>query len=228
MSRLGLRLAAAALTAALLAPALPARASDLPPPPVLLALLRGTLSALNQANITGNYSVLRDLGAPAFRDANSSAALADRFRMWRERKLDFAAVLLLDAELSRAPSIGPDGALRLSGRFPTAPLKVGFDLVYQPVGGNWRLAAIDADVIEPEPEVTGSVAARPAPGAAPSATPARAAAPARSLAPAKPLAPATVATLTPGMELARNPPALPGLSRPRPAIPTPPGDRPKH
>jgi hypothetical protein len=146
------------LAAALLAPVAPAAATELPPPAVLLALLRGTLSALNQANITGNYSVLRDLGAPAFRDANSSAALADRFRMWRERKLDFAAVLLLDAQLARAPAIGPDGALRLLGHFPTAPLRVDFDLVYQPVGGNWRLAAIDAGVSAGDPEVTGSIA----------------------------------------------------------------------
>ncbi len=159
VSRLIYRLRIAALAAALLAPALPARATEMPPPAVLLALLRGTLSALNQANVTGNYSVLRDLGAPAFRDANSSAALADRFRMWRERKLDFAAVLLLDAQLARAPAIGPDGALRLSGHFPTAPLRVDFDLVYQPVGGNWRLVAIDADVSAADPEVTGSIAA---------------------------------------------------------------------
>jgi hypothetical protein len=159
VSRLIYRLGIAALALALLTPALPARATEMPPPAVLLALLRGTLSALNQANVTGNYSVLRDLGAPAFRDANSSAALADRFRMWRERKLDFAAVLLLDAQLARAPAIGPDGALRLSGHFPTAPLRVDFDLVYQPVGGNWRLAAIDADVSAADPEVTGSIAA---------------------------------------------------------------------
>lgn len=188
------RLYIAALASALLLPMGRASASDLPPPAVMLALLRGTLSALNQANITGNYSVLRDLGAPAFRDANSSATLADRFRMWRERKLDFAAVLLLDAQLARAPAIGPDGGLRISGHFPTAPLRVNFDLVYQPVGGNWRLAAIDADVSEAEPEITGSIAA-----AAP--------APARTI-------PAAA-------------PALPDLTRPRVAIPTPPGDRPR-
>lgn len=157
VSRLNFRLRTAGLALALLAPGAAAQATDLPPPPVLLALLRGTLSALNQANVTGNYSVLRDLGAPGFRDANSSAALADRFRMWRERKLDFAAVLLLDAELTRAPAIGPDGTLTISGRFPTAPLRVEFDVAYQPVGGNWRLAAIDADVSEAAPEVTGSI-----------------------------------------------------------------------
>lgn len=155
-------LSIAALCAGLLSPATlrQVAAAELPPPAVLLALLRGTMSALNQANVTGNYSVLRDLSAPTFREANSNALLADRFRMWRDRKLDFAAVLLLDAQLSRPPAIDPEGALRLSGYFPTAPLRVAFDLVYQPVGGNWRIAVIDAHVSEVEPEVTGSLPAR--------------------------------------------------------------------
>ncbi|MDQ0347366.1 hypothetical protein [Ancylobacter vacuolatus] len=151
---------ALALVLAMLVP-VPARAQEkraeaIPQPAVLLALLRGTLMALNQANITGNYSVLRDLAAPSFRDANSSATLADRFRKWREGQLDFAAVVLLDAKLSAAPDIGPDGALRLRGYFPTAPLRIGFDIAFLPVEGHWRLGSITAEPLEPE--ATGSVA----------------------------------------------------------------------
>lgn len=118
---------------------------QVPPAPVLLALLRGTLAAVNQANLTGNYSVLRDLGAPAFREGYNAAELADRFRPWRDNALDFAAILLLDAKLSQAPAIDPNGVLRLAGYFPTAPLRIGFDLGFQPVGGNWRLATISVD-----------------------------------------------------------------------------------
>ena len=40
----------------------------------VLILVRSTLIALDQANKTGNYTVLRDLGAPAFQ-ANSAARL---------------------------------------------------------------------------------------------------------------------------------------------------------
>lgn len=154
------------------APAQPVVAAPplaVPPAPVLLALLRGTLSAVNQANITGNYSVLRDLGAPSFREAYSTAVLAESFRSWRERKLDFAAILLLDAKLSRPPVVGPNGALRLTGYFPTAPLMVEFDLTFHPVAGNWRLAAIA--VSANEPEITGSIGTVPA-RAAPAAKPA--------------------------------------------------------
>lgn len=134
-------------------------ALQVPPAPVLLALLRGTLAAVNQANVTGNYSVLRDLGAPSFRENYNAAALADRFRAWRDNALDFAAVLLLDAKLSRPPAVGADGVLRLAGYFPTAPLRIGFDLGFEAVGGNWRLATIAVDA---RPSSDGPTATTPA------------------------------------------------------------------
>ena len=34
----------------------------------LVVLIKGTVMALQQANATGNYSVLRDLGTPVFRE----------------------------------------------------------------------------------------------------------------------------------------------------------------
>ncbi|MFT0859397.1 hypothetical protein [Ancylobacter sp. G4_0304] len=152
---------------------------QVPPPAVLLALLRGTLAAVNQANVTGNYSVLRDLGAPAFRENYNAAELADRFRPWRENALDFAAILLLDAKLSRAPSIDKDGVLRLAGYFPTAPLRIGFDLGFQAIGGNWRLSTIAVDA-RPQ-EASDAPAAK-----APAASPATARAPVAKQAPAAP------------------------------------------
>lgn len=179
-------------------------ADAVPQPAVLLALLRGTLMALNQANITGNYSVLRDLAAPSFRDANSSAALADRFRAWREGRLDFAAVVLLDAKLSAAPAIGPDGALRLRGHFPTAPLRIGFDVAFLPVEGHWRLGAITAEPLEPE--ATGSVA--------------------RVVEmPAKPVLPTPVQTAATEAPATFTLPELPPAASL--GIPLPPGDRPR-
>ncbi|GLK84713.1 hypothetical protein [Ancylobacter defluvii] len=137
--------AAPVLTPVSTSGAVPGEKLHTPPAPVLLALLRGTLAAVNQANVTGNYSVLRDLGAPAFRENYNAAELADQFRPWRDNALDFAAILLLDAKLSRPPSIDTNGNLRLKGYFPTAPLRIGFDLGFEAIGGNWRLATISVD-----------------------------------------------------------------------------------
>lgn len=136
---------------------------QVPSPPVLMALLRSTLAAVNQANVTGNYSVLRDLGSPAFRENYNPAQLADRFRPWRDNSLDFAAILLLDAKLSRAPSIDEHGVLQLVGYFPTEPLRIGFDLGFQAVNGNWRLSTISVNARNSESQVGHSDVKTPLP-----------------------------------------------------------------
>jgi hypothetical protein len=42
----------------------------------IVLLLRNTLITLNDAIQTGNFTVLRDMGAPGFRDANSAGRLS--------------------------------------------------------------------------------------------------------------------------------------------------------
>jgi hypothetical protein len=42
----------------------------------LIILIRTALIALNQANLTGNYSVLRDIATPSFQQANNPARAA--------------------------------------------------------------------------------------------------------------------------------------------------------
>lgn len=201
--------------------AMPGEKPHTPPAPVLLALLRSTLAAVNQANVTGNYSVLRDLGAPAFRENYNAAELADQFRPWRDNALDFAAILLLDAKLSRPPSIDTNGILRLKGYFPTAPLRIGFDLGFEAIAGNWRLATISVDARKLEAGDDEIAKTRPKPLAPPAApvnvasapvapapvAPAPVAQRAMSLTPAARPAPATAAEPAP---FAMGPPARAG------------------
>ena len=57
----------------------------------VLILIRSTLLALDQANKTGNYTVLRDLGAPGFQ-ANTDARLAEIFATQRRDNLDLSGI----------------------------------------------------------------------------------------------------------------------------------------
>src|SRR5882724_9070208 len=57
----------------------------------VLILIRSTLLALDQANKTGNYTVLRDLGSPDFQ-ANSAAQLAEIFVQQRRDNVDLSGV----------------------------------------------------------------------------------------------------------------------------------------
>lgn len=106
-----------------------------------LYLVRSSLLTLNDANKSGNYSVLRDLAAPRFQAANSSADLARIFTDLRERKFDLFGVLLIVPRFHAPPRI-ENGMLRLRGAFPTAPLEIDFDLLFEKESGAWRLFGI--------------------------------------------------------------------------------------
>lgn len=123
----------------------PQRKLVVPSDEALVIMIKSALIAQNHANLTGNYTVLRDLAAPSFREANSPARLADIFRDLRERQIDLAPILLLQPKLEREPWINGRRLLRLQGFFDSRPERVNFNLAYTEVGGKWRLFAIGVD-----------------------------------------------------------------------------------
>ena len=112
------------------APKATAPDSPIPDGVALNILIRRTLLTLNDANWSGNYSVLRDLASPAFQSANNPAKLATVFAKLRSRNLDLAPILLFDPKLVRQPQITKTGMLRLSGFLPTRPQQVNFDMLF--------------------------------------------------------------------------------------------------
>ena len=128
-----------------------------------LILIRSTLLALNSANETGNYTVLRDLAAPGFRDANTAARLGEIFASQRQQRLDLSGVAALDPQLTLLPQIEANGMLRMAGFFPSVPQQVNFELLFTPVEGRWRVFGLSVNVgsatpVPPAPPVTASPA----------------------------------------------------------------------
>jgi hypothetical protein len=107
-----------------------------------LYLVRSTLLTLNDANRSGNYTVLRDLAAPGFQANNTAADLGQLFADIRRRNFDLFAAALLTPQFTSAPALDAEGRVHLMGFFPTRPLEIGFDLTFQSVAGQWRLFAI--------------------------------------------------------------------------------------
>ncbi len=105
-------------------------------------LVRSTLMMLNDANRSGNYSVLRDLAAPEFQARNSAADLAQSFVDLRSRKFDLFAVSFATPQFNSMPQVDANGRIRLMGLFATSPLQIRFDLTFQSVDGEWKLLAI--------------------------------------------------------------------------------------
>jgi hypothetical protein len=97
---------------------------------------------LNDADRSGNYSVLRDLAAPEFQARNSAADLAQSFLDLRRRKFDLFAVSFAMPQFNSAPQVDAGGRVQLTGFFPTRPLQIRFDLIFQSVDGEWKLLAI--------------------------------------------------------------------------------------
>lgn len=111
----------------------------------VLILIRSTLLALDQANKTGNYTVLRDIGAPGFQ-SNTAARLGEIFAKLRNDNLDLSGVAVIDPQLNLLPQIEANGLMHMAGFFPSVPTQVNFDLSFAPVNGQWRLFGISVGV----------------------------------------------------------------------------------
>ena len=136
------------------APSSPQEAAETGAPPLpdevrLTLMVRNAVVALSQANLTGNYSVLRDMGTPNFQLTNSSARLAEVFATLRARKIDLAPVMFFNPKLTSAPAYQDGQVLRVAGFFPTAPEQVQFDIAFQRFGEQWLIAAIAVNVAPP-------------------------------------------------------------------------------
>lgn len=142
--RLGIALLAVAVC---LAPCLAQGQQGQPSPrdpqlDLAVMLVRNALTAVNHGNLTGNYTVLRDLGGPAFRERNSAAQLAVIFQQLREQKTDLSPILILDPQFSEESGMNAAGQLQLVGSFPSQPLRVDFRLAFQRVEGGWAIDTV--------------------------------------------------------------------------------------
>jgi hypothetical protein len=111
----------------------------------VIILIRSSLLALDHANKTGNYTVLRDLGAPGFQ-SNSAARLGEIFAKQRADNLDLSGVAVIDPQLSLLPQIEANGLMHMAGFFPSVPTQVNFDLSFAAANGQWRLFGISVSI----------------------------------------------------------------------------------
>ncbi len=140
----------------------------LPSAETTVILIRATLLSLNDAMRTGNYTVLRDLAAPSFREANTAGRLYEIFSNLAAKRIDLSAVTILAPQVPQAPSIDENKRLHISGYFPGNPVQLNFELVFEAVNNQWRLFGI---AVNPTQSATANVspAASPPANTAPAA-----------------------------------------------------------
>jgi hypothetical protein len=116
-----------------------------PPAEVLLVLLRTSLLALDHANKANDYRVLRALGAPELQKF-STEQLSRMFSGLRAANIDLSPVAVITPQVLEPPRITPQGLLKLLGYFPTQPLQIQFEILFQPVDGHWRVFGLTVRV----------------------------------------------------------------------------------
>jgi len=108
----------------------------------LEALVKSSLLSLNDANVTGNYSVLHAKLSKPFREQFPPEKLKETFREFSQGNADFDVIAALKPAYAPPPVVDGDGRLVVKGGFPTEPSRLLFELEFIPSDGEWKLIRI--------------------------------------------------------------------------------------
>jgi len=120
--------------------------NKVPSPRALEALVKVSLLSLNDASVTGNYTVFHAKLSKPFRDKYSPEQLAEIFKSFADKHVDYDIVAAFTPIYDPAPVVDDKGKLLVKGFFPTDPRQVHFDLEFIPSDGEWKLLGVSVNV----------------------------------------------------------------------------------
>src|SRR5262245_16387774 len=113
-------------------------------------LIKTTLLTFNDANVTGNYTVLHAKGAKPFRDQFPPERLKEVFKAFVDNHIDFDIIAARTPLTTQEAKINDEGVLSLQGYFDTTPNHVYYDLNYILSEGEWKPIKINVNVKAPD------------------------------------------------------------------------------
>ena len=129
----------------------PARAQQKVPGAELQeVLIKASLLSFNDANVTGNYAVFHAKLSKPFRDQFSPEKLAEIFKEFRDKRIDFDIIAAKKPIGTEEPKIADNGILSIKGYFETTPSRVNYDLAFIMSDGEWKLIKVNVDVKKPD------------------------------------------------------------------------------
>jgi hypothetical protein len=123
----------------------PALAIDLPSDDDQDVLIRTTLMTFNDANMTGDYTVLFAKASKQFQAQLSVEKLAAAFEGFRKNELFFEEVVTADYDSSEKAKLDGEGALVLAGVFKTDDMQVKYKLRFVQNSKVWKVLGINVD-----------------------------------------------------------------------------------
>ena len=128
----------------------PARAeSTVPSAEFQEILIKTSLLTLNDANITGNYTVLHAKLAQPFREQFNPDRLKQVFKPFADKKLDLGPIAAKPPIATADTKIDNRGALLLRGYFDTTPSRVSYEFDFIPSEGLWKPIMLNVRVKPP-------------------------------------------------------------------------------
>ena len=109
----------------------------------LSKLLWSTIAAVDHANQSGNYSVLRDISAQGFQIQFNPARLTELFSGLRRLNVDLSNAFLVPPTYYEAPQMVSDDTFRARGIFQLRPIAIQFEVYYQWEQGRWKLFGVE-------------------------------------------------------------------------------------
>jgi hypothetical protein len=138
------------IVVAFLLPAVALAEDKVPEQRPLEMLVKTSLLSLNDAVVTGDYSVFHAKLAKPFREQFPVEKLAATFASFSEKHLDIGVISTYPPTYDDEPSIDDKGRLLVKGYFPTEPSRCYFDLKFIPDEGIWKLVGINVNVKKPD------------------------------------------------------------------------------
>ncbi|WP_193187160.1 hypothetical protein [Nisaea sediminum] len=109
-------------------------------------LIVSTLLRFNDANLSGNYSLFREMASLDFQNKNSEQDIARAFASFRQEGVNIEEVAVREILPDEDGETVHDGVLRLSGEIELSRFRMTYLLRFQAERGVWRLYSIDVDL----------------------------------------------------------------------------------
>ena len=117
-------------------------------------MIRSTLMTFNDANVTGNYSVLIAKASSQFQQQVTPEKLSTAFEGFRKNKFYIDDVVTADYDSYEKAKVDGEGVLTLAGVFKTDELTVKYSLRYAKNDNVWKLLGINVDVNKKKAEAS--------------------------------------------------------------------------
>jgi hypothetical protein len=132
-----------------LAASVPGHAQNIPSASAQEGIIKRSLLTFNDANVTGNYTVMNALASKPFRESLSAEKLKETFKAFNEKHIDFGDIVLVKPVVTKPTTIDDDGVMVTEGYLDIPTMRVKYVLKHLLSDARWQLLGINVATDDP-------------------------------------------------------------------------------